>query len=400
MRNVILILLALLCASCDFKGSETVPTVIVEAGTFEARIPGFGELRAAKSTKIEVPATLRSRQRLAWLVDEGTPVAENDVIARLDSDQLVRRKRSAEDAVKRLEFQLNERTRTLEKESRAVQSQLDLLAREKKDSERFAPQDEALFSRHEILDAQVDLELLETKIEHAQGQLARYSQRAETEIEILRLERQTEELKLSQVRQALGSLDIRAPHAGVFFPDKNWRGEKTTVGTTLWPGSLLGELPELSQMEAKIQILESEAAGLEEGLEVTISLDAHPGRKFAGTVTTVQPVARTLTWRNPVKYFEIKVELEETDQDVMKQASQVQAAIFVMREESVFSLPNQAIFNDSEGAWVYVQEGGEFVKRVVTLGQHNLARTVIIEGLKGGERVALVPPDETDEEPG
>ena len=153
MRNVILILLALLCASCDFKGSETVPTVIVEAGTFEARIPGFGELRAAKSTKIEVPATLRSRQRLAWLVDEGTPVAENDVIARLDSDQLVRRKRSAEDAVKRLEFQLNERTRTLEKESRAVQSQLDLLAREKKDSERFAPQDEALFSRHEILEA-------------------------------------------------------------------------------------------------------------------------------------------------------------------------------------------------------------------------------------------------------
>jgi hypothetical protein len=271
---------------------------------------------------------------------------------------------------------------------------------EKEDSERYAPQDESLFSRHEILDAQVDLELLETKIEHARGQLSRYSRRAETEIEILRLERQTEELKLAQVRQALGSLEIRAPHAGVFFPEKNWRGEKTSIGTTLWPGSPLGELPELSQMEARIQILESEAAGLEEGLEVTISLDAHPGLRFGGTVTTVQPVARTLTWRNPVKYFEIKVELEETDQEVMKQASQVQAAIFVMREESVISLPNQAIFNDSEGAWVYVQAGGSFVKRAVTLGQHNLARTVITEGLQGGERVALVPPHETDEEPG
>ena len=398
MRNAVLILLVLLVASCDRYGREVVPTCLVESGTFEARIPGFGELRAARTTKIEVPATLRSRQVLAWLVEEGTAVVENEVIARLDSDELVRRKRTAEDAVKRLDFQLKERTRILDTESRAVQSQLELLAREKEDAERFAPRDASLFSRHEILDAQVDLELLDTKIEHAKGQLARYSRRAETEIEILRLERQTEELKLAQVLQALDSLEIRAPHAGVFFPEKNWRGEKTSVGTTLWPGSPLGELPELSQMEARIQILESEAAGLEEGLDVTISLDAHPGRRFAGTVTTVQPVARTLTYRTPVKYFEIKVELKETDQEVMKQASQVQAAVFVMKEEAVYSLPNQAIFNDSQGAWVYVLEGGRFVKRAVTLGRHNLARTVITEGFEGGERVALVPPGQMEEE--
>ncbi len=398
MRKPAFILLALSLAACSFQGGEPVPTCRVDAATFEARIPGFGELKAARTTKIEVPATLRSRQRLAWLVDEGMPVAENEVIARLDPDQLARKKRSTEDAVKRLDLQLKDRVRDLEKERRAVQSQIELLALEKADAERFAPQDTALFSRHEILDAQVDLELLETRIEHAEARLARYTQRAETEIEILRLERRTEEVKLSQVRQALGSLEIRAPHAGVFFPEKNWRGEKTGVGSTLWPGRTIGELPELSLMEARIQILESEAAGLEEGLEVSISLDAHPDRRFAGTVTAVQPVARTLTWRNPVKYFEIKVELAETDQDVMKQASQVQATIFVTKEEAVFSVPNQAIFNDSQGAWVYVLQGQDFVKRPVSLGQHNLARTVITDGLDQGEQVALVPPGEAGEE--
>jgi multidrug efflux pump subunit AcrA (membrane-fusion protein) len=398
MSRLTLALLALGLAACSLSGRESIPTCQVESTTFEARIPGFGELRAAKTTKIEVPATLRRRQRLAWMVEEGTPVAENEIIARLDPDHLMRRKRITKDSIERLDIQLKERMRSLEKERRAVQSQLELLAWERADAERFAPQDELLFSRHEILDAQVDLKLLETRIEHAEAQLARYTQRAETEIEILRLERQTEEVKLAQVQQALGSLEIRAPHAGVFFPEKNWRGEKTSVGSILWPGRSIGELPDLSRMEARIQILESEAAGLEEGLEVMISLDAHPDRRFAGMVTTVQPVARTLTWRNPVKYFEIKVELAETDQEVMKQASQVRAAIFVMREEAVFSVPNQAIFNDSQGAWVYVLADREFIKRAVTLGQHNLARTVIEGGIETGERVALVPPGEGGEE--
>lgn len=390
---VVIIACAAMSGGCGLPSDRAVPTTDVRAETFEIRIQGFGELEAAKATPIEVPVTLRGPQRVAWLIDEGSYVEEGELVARLDREEHERREKLARDAIQRLDHELETKRRELDSERRSVEDQLALLDRERADAERFAPRDDFLFSSHEILDAQVDLELLETRIDHSRARMERYTERAVTEIEILQLQRQTEQVKLTQVEQALGSLEIRAPHAGYFYPDENWRGEKVREGSMVWTGATLGELPDLTQMEAKIHVLESEAAGLEEGLDVVVTLDAYPDLEFAGTVTTVQPVANQINYRSPVKYFEIKVGLETTDESIMKQAGQVEARILVTREEEVLSVPNQAIFHDSEGAWVYVQNGGGFDKRTVTLGKRSPARTVITEGIAAGEWIALTDPD-------
>jgi multidrug efflux pump subunit AcrA (membrane-fusion protein) len=387
------VVLSLLAGGCAAPEPQSVPTARVEPGVFEIRIRGVGSLEAEQATPISAPPQLHSRQRIAWLIEDGSRVEGGEALARIDASELERQADRARDAIERLDLQLTARRRKLAKQRRQFEEKLELLEREKRDAERFAPRDDELFSRHDILDAQADLALLDKKIEHAESTLARYEERAEAEMEILRLQRQTEQVKLTQLENQLESLVVKAPHAGFFFRRSDWQGEKLQVGDVVWPGHPIGELPDVSQMKAKIHVLESEAAGLEQGLPVRIALEAYPSRTYGGEIVSVQPIANTLHRQSPVKYFTLEVALDRTETAVMKPAAEVRATIYVMKREGVVSVPNQAIFQDGERAVVYVFEEGAFVEKPVSLGQRSLSRTIVVDGLEQGERIALVEPE-------
>jgi len=214
-------------AGCARLGAgEEVPTYRARPGGFEVEIKGFGELQAARATPIEVPPNLPGAQRVVALAEDGTTVAEGDVIARLDDDYIQIRIDRARDTIASIDLQLEAREKNLVKEKSSVMASLEVLEQQLENAENFAPRDPELFSRHEILEAEVDRELLATKIRLARERLERYTERAEAELEILRLKRHTQKVQQTQFEEARRQLDVRAPHAGVFFRATNWRGAR------------------------------------------------------------------------------------------------------------------------------------------------------------------------------
>src|SRR5690606_1700690 len=111
----------------------------------------------------------------------------------------------------------------------------------------------------------------------------------------------------------LENLEVLAPVEGIFIHEKNWRGEKVRVGQSMWPGSKLASIPSLKELQAKLYVLETEAAGVEVGLPAQIVLDAYVDRKISGKVVSVANIATQRNNRNPTKYFEIIVELDKSD---------------------------------------------------------------------------------------
>jgi len=194
---------------------------------------------------------------------------------------------------------------------------------------------------------------------------------------------------VDQYREALNSLEIKAPHDGLFIYEKNWRGEKPRLGMTVWRGMKLGKLPDLNRMEAKVYALESEAAGLKSDLAAEVVLDAAPGETFSGKVTTIDSLAKPLERKSPLKYFEVKITLGTTDPQLMKPGSQVEAFIFVQQERDVISVPNQSLtFNEGQ-AYVNVKKSAGVEKRKVEIGARSLTRTIITKGLTEGETIFL-----------
>jgi hypothetical protein len=222
---------------------------------------------------------------------------------------------------------------------------------------------------------------------------SRQQRKQKADLELLQLKRQTQRVRIQQLESSRSSLEVKAPHAGVFLQRRSWRGELLRIGTTTWPGMEMGSIPDLSQMEAKVNVLESEAAGLTVGLPAEVQMDAAPGGAFEAKVKTVEAVAQALEGDSPVKYFQAVLSLDRTDQSVMRPGREVRAVIRVQRNSGVISVPNQALFHKGADNWVYVRERGRFVQKPVQLGQRSLTRTVVTSGLSAGDEIALAVPE-------
>jgi len=391
VRAVVLVL-AFGLLGCSAELDTVVPTVEVGPDTFEMTIHAFGELKAAKATPLQLPRSLRGLQRIATLVDEGQEVAEGEVICEMDSDPIDREIETLHNNIAKIDFQVEAKRQELTKERRKLEGQLSLSRQERADAVSTAPQDETIFSRHEIIEASINLELIDTKLAHMEEQMRRLDSKEETELEILLSQRRTGQTRLDQQLEAREQLMIRAPHDGIFIPGRTWQGETIRVGMEIFGGQSIGELPDLSTMEAKLHVLEVEASGLADGLTGEVRLDAFPGFSVTGTLSQIQPVANPLDRQSPVKYFEVVMSLDETDVAKMRPGAQVEATIVVKRHEERLSVPNQAIFIEGGEPWVYVRSGGNFERRSVELGDRSLSRTVVSGGLEPGERVALTDP--------
>jgi HlyD family secretion protein len=382
-------LIVAVSVGCGGSGESAPVFMTVQKGTFEIVIPAFGELQAVKSTPIAVPTQVRGNQTIAWLAPENSLVKEGDTVIRFDSTWYQDRIRGEEYTIAKVDLEIKQKKRELEKEKNELKGQLGITAVEKELAEIYAARDETLYSRNKIIEDAIDLEYIKVKTRHYEQKKEKLEQKARAELQLLELKRRTSRMKVDQYREALNSLEIKAPHDGLFIYEKNWRGEKPRLGMTVWRGMKLGKLPDLNRMEAKVYALESEAAGLKADLSAAVVLDAAPGKTFSGKVTTIDSLAKPLERKSPLKYFEVKVTLDTTDPQLMKPGSQVEAFIFVQQERDVISVPNQSLtFNDGQ-AYVNVKKSAGVEKRKVEIGARSLTRTIITKGLTEGETIFL-----------
>ncbi len=383
-------------SDCGADNASGALTMRVERGTFQISIPSFGELQAVTSTPITVPPQLRGSQTLAWIVKENAFVHKGEIVIRLDPQWYEDRVQNETFEIDKLNLEIGEKKTALGKEKLEIEGQLGLTSIEKELAEVYGAKDQDIFPRNQIIEDAVNLEFLEKKTNHFKGKKDKLEQKSNAELELLELKRKTHKMKWDQYTQALEALDIKAPHDGVLIYERDYRGEKPRLGSSVWAGRKIAKLPNLERMEARVFVLESEAGGLKEGLDCSVRLDCSPQKVFPGKVIGIDTIAKPLEKESPLKYFEVKVSLDETDKNIMKPGSQVQSVIFVQRIEDVLSIPNQALFYEGEDAFVTILNNRAVEKRKVETGVRSLTRTVVTKGLNEGDNVVLGTTEDKD----
>ncbi len=376
------------------RGPGKVPVIRVARGTFEIRIEGDGIIEPKVSTPVSVPLGARGTQRIAWIAPDGAAVARGDVVARLDGRRLGREIFLARSALRRARLEIRAREREIERERESISSRIALLDREEEITRRYAPADPRIFSRQEILAARIDLDLVRAKRRHLAARLARFEKRARKDLEILRLRERNHRTRLEQLERAREALVLRAPHAGRFLRAEGRHG-RIRAGETAWTGEEIGRVAREGGFRARIHVLESEAGGLAAGQPAEVFPGAAPGRSFPARVRSVGTVAVPRNRESPVRWFEVMLDIEGGDPAALPLGGTVRAVIHAAREENVIAVPVPALFVREGKTFVRVRgPGGNFVSREVRTGRSSLARTVILEGLREGETIALAGPGE------
>lgn len=396
MKKLMMATAVMLLWGCSEQGDSGVLTMEVERSHFEVTIQARGELEAKSATPVSVPSVLRGPQSLAWILDNFSEVKAGDVVARLDG-----RRETLELELERFDFDKLALDGDMQKQKNLTTAKeldigLDVTGEELDLAERFFVDDERVYTKIDIIDQMRNKDYLEARLGYFDWGKGSHDAQATAELDLIRLKQKGLEAKIATYENNLSQMEIVAPHDGLFVMQRGWQGTLPTAGDMVFSGIPLGTLPDTSVMQAKMWVLESEAVGLAVGKKVSLTLDAYPDKEYSGVVTQVDALAKPKDRDSPVNYFEFTVSLDSTDIQIMLPGRQVQARVAALSEESVLTVPNQAIFQREGRYWVYLKSDKGFIEQTITPGSRSLNRTVVTEGLKEGDVVALtVPPRRT-----
>ncbi|UTF59319.1 efflux RND transporter periplasmic adaptor subunit [Gilvimarinus sp. DA14] len=359
---------------------------------FDFSVPAKGELVSAAESPVNAPSGNRGRLTLAWMAEENSSVKKGDIIARFDGTEHELEKQRAELELTQNELSQTITSRELNQNQFAIAQQAGEVKQEKEMVEKFSVDDLTVYSKNEIIDQLLSKDYLTAQQLYLAWREVSQQTQGQAQLQLLTLEGKSYRDAISLNAQALNNLEVAAPADGIFVHAKNWRGEKVREGQTLWPGSKLGYIPSLTQLQAKLYVLETEAAGIEMGQRASIRLDAYADQPLGGEIVALANIAAPRDTRSPTKYFEVTVQLDTSDPSFMRPGQKLEGKILVANKEAALAVPNQAVFKDNDNSWVYVASGASFARREVKTGLRSLTQTEIIDGLRVGEKVALLEP--------
>lgn len=369
-------------------GAKATPvTHTVREHPFHAVVPAFGELQTATATPIAVPNVATGGLKIFFIIKDGTRVRKGDTLVEFDASDLLQQ---LDETKGNLDATLRQLEATVVRgstETGQVDSDLTVARLEHDKALHQAPKDEQLFSRVQILEGQMNLDLASTKVREWSAKKDSRQTLGTVSERILEIDRKKHTTKQGTLEKSLGSLKVLAPHDGLVLHQKDQSGMGITVGETRWPGFIMLTIPDLESIRARVMVLESDAGSLRVGQKAEIIVDSNPGQRFPATVSRIETLARSLDKDSPVKYFEVILALTGNNSDVLRPGKLIRAEITIAEYERALTVPRFAVLQEGTQTFVFV--GKE--KRSVQLETGDRATAVIRSGVRAGESVVLNP---------
>lgn len=334
--------------------------------------PGLIEPR----TKVEISAQVSARI-IALPFREGQEVKKDDVVIRLDADDLAARVDSAK-------ARLNSSQAGLEGAKATYQNATGELARRKE-----------LFDTKDISKAELD------QAEEAYRAAESRLRQAEFAIDIARAD-------LSAAEKDLSNAVITSPFDGVITKLDAEVGELVVVGTLNNPGSVIMEIADLTDMLMKAKVDEANVAPVQPAQTARVFINAYPDRTFTATVERVKLFRQLDT--DGTAYFETELKLDVPEGMRLRSGLTANADIGVETLREVMLVPSQSVVdrniddlpkealtsqhldkNKKFARVAYVFAGGKVQARPVSIGPSDLTRTVVLGGLEEGDRIVAGP---------
>jgi len=362
--------------------------------SFTVEAPAFGELQAGSSTSISVPQVRTGGLKVFWIVKDGSAVKKGDTLVEFDASELIQQTQETNNSLEATLRQLEMTVLRGNSDTGQVIVDREIAGMELEKATTQAPKDRDIFTRNEIIEGELNIDLSNTKVSELGGKVETKKSLNNTSQRILVIERKQHESKRDMLRQSLGSLKILAPHDGLVLQKKEgwWMDQGTSAGDTRWPGTVILTIPDISTMKARVYVLESDAGNLKIGQKGHIVVDSHPGVRFNVTVERIETLARPLEKESPVKYFEVLLKIDAKDSQVLRPGKMVRARITVAELKDALVVPRGALSEENRKFFVWVDRPGAPEKRAVEIGPGDGARIALLSGVREGESVLLNPP--------
>jgi HlyD family secretion protein len=348
--GVVVVLSAVAFANFKFKRTEgvTVNTEGVQKRKLEAIVSASGKIQAKRFVNISADTSGRVTE---LAVNEGDRVKEGQFLLQIDPRNLRTRVQSGEASLGAARSQAEQLTLALESSRTALKLAQDNYKRQ---------QDlwkGGLTTREQLEKAESELRIREQDL-RAQEQNVRTQQ----------LRMQQEQATLENAKTDLSKVRIESPIDGVVTRRNVELGETAVVGTMNNAGTVLLTIADMSVIEAEVEVDETDIPTVNIGQPVKITIDAMPGKSFAGKVTEIgnSPIQTTggQAAGTQATNFKVTVTVDGQIPDV-RPGFTCTAEITTATRENALAVPIQA----TTVREMVVDDKGNIVREPVTPGQ-------------------------------
>lgn len=432
---------------------KTVPVTFVQPvmRDVKATLSVSGPLK----TLDEVTLGSKVTGRLVMVsVKDGSPVKRGQIIARIESSDLIQQvqqalaavqvaesaKQQAEIQAKISPQQSQAAIRQAEAALNSAKARLALVQKGARSQERAQAQERVnqakaqlnkakadlerarkLFEGGAIARADVDaaqlsydtalanynttLEALDAIIEGARPEELQQAQesvrQAEEQLRIAKANSVTDQVRRQQVQQAEASLaqaraslrlaQLQLADANIVAPVSGYvSGMPAQVGQVVGPGTPVAKIVGLEGVYFEAQIPETEIANVKLGQPAEVRVDAYPNRVFSGTVVAVNPQASSLG-----RLFSARISVTDPG-NALRPGMFGKGEIVLSTIPDAVLIPMDAVLKEDEKTFVYVGANNKARRVFVTLGRME-GKYVLVKGLAPSDKVILKGKDSVTE---
>ncbi len=164
----------------------------------------------------------------------------------------------------------------------------------------------------------------------------------------------------------------------------------------LTAGTQIMEVGDTNDMEAEIELLSSDAVGVQPGADVSIE-EWGGDAPLRGKVAIVEPGGYTKVSSLGVEEQRVKVRVDFIDSlppgTKMGDRFRVEARIVTWHGDNVLQIPTGALFRRGGDWMTFLFDGGTARQTKVEIAHNNGVAAEVRSGVKDGQRVILHPPD-------
>ena len=349
------LLLGLGAALWWWKQPQPLPVALmsVQRGAVESLVANTraGTLKACRRSHLSFNQGGRVEQRL---VNEGQRVAAGEVLMRL---------RQAELQARVQEAQARGRGLANQRQQRCLQAEL-----EQRDHRRLA----SLQARQLVAEDRVDQSATRTRL------AALACSGAATALE-------EAEANVALQLALLDQTTLRAPFAGIVAEINGEVGEFVTPSPPGIPTPPAVDLIDDSCLYVEAPIDEVDAAQVQPGMPVRITLDAFRGQHFSGQVQRIAPFVRDL--ERQARTADVEVRFEPLpDQLTLLTGYSADVEILLQQRPDALRIPTESLL-EGERVLRYDPQAGVLHEVSLQLGLANWRWTEVLEGLSEGDRI-------------
>jgi HlyD family secretion protein len=213
---------------------------------------------------------------------------------------------------------------------------------------------------NDVAQARATLQVDSAQLKNARSQLTRqeelFKARAVTQQELEQAQLTVAQASASVVRDgialenakiSMGDTEVRAPITGTVIEQAVQRGTVISSPTnSASGGTALLTMADLSQVQVKTWIDETDIGKIHQGMDADITVAAFPNRQFRGTVAKIEPQADTI---QNVTMFPVLVNIDNKD-NLLKPGMNADVKMAVGSRMGVLAVPNAALRTERDVA--------------------------------------------------